>query len=245
MRLSCIIPAYNEEGCIADTVIQLYSALKQNNIEHEIRVINDNSTDKTKEVLGKLKTRVPTLVVVDNNPPNGYGMAVRKGLETFQGDSVCVCMADASDSPEDVIKFFRSNEHYDCVFGSRWTDGAQVIDYPRVKQFINRLANYFISLLFWIKYTDVTNGFKMYRNYVIEELKPFKSRHFDLAVEIPLKAIVRGYSYTVLPNSWTNREIGETKFNIAELGIRYLFTVLACFAEKWCSRGFVRKKKSE
>lgn len=233
MLLSCIIPAHNEADCIAGTVNQLYSVLKQADIEHEILVVNDNSTDKTKEVLMELSPKIPSLIVVDNDYPNGFGLAVRKGLETFKGDAVCICMADSSENPDDIVKFFRHIHSYDCIFGSRWVEGANVVDYPIIKLLINRLANRLISLLFRIKYADITNGFKMYRDYVIKESKPFVSCNFNLTVEIPLKAINRGYSYDVLPNSWANRKTGKSKLNIMKMGLRYFLTMTYCLIEKW------------
>jgi dolichol-phosphate mannosyltransferase len=99
------------------------------------------------------------------------------------------------------------------------------------------LANTFIRILFGLRYNDVTNAFKLYRKEVIQGLKPLLSHHFNLTVELPLKAIVRGYSYTVVPNSWTNRKQGESKLKIKEMGSRYIFIILYCFIEKWLSRG--------
>lgn len=246
MKLSCIIPAHNEEGCIRKTVSHLHTILQDARIDFEIRVVNDHSTDRTGEILEDMVKSIPELVAVNNEYPNGFGFAVRKGLETFRGEAVCIYMSDASDNPKDVVNFFRTMElGYDCVFGSRWGDGGQVFDYPWLKRLINRLANYFIAVLFQIKYYDVTNAFKMYRAHVIEGLKPFLSHHFNLTVELPLKAIVRGYNYTILPNSWTNRKTGESKLKIKEMGSRYLFIVLYCLIEKWFSKGDYRKKDNE
>lgn len=246
MKLSCIIPAHNEEDCICETVSHLHTVLKDAHIDHEIRVVNDNSTDNTKEILENVIKNIPNLVLIDNETSRGFGFAVRKGLETFDGDAVCIYMSDASDSPYDVVRFFRAIETgYDCVFGLRWSKEAKVVDYPWLKRRINRLANYFIGVLFQIKYYDVTNAFKMYRAPVIEGLKPFLSQHFNLTVELPLKAIVRGYNYTVLPNSWINRKTGESKLKIKEMGSRYLFIVLYCFIEKWFSKGDYRRKDRE
>lgn len=246
MKLSCVIPAHNEEGCIESTVQLLHQRLKEENIEHELRVINDNSNDRTGEILSTLQEMIPQLVVVNNTPPNGFGFAVRKGLETFDGDAVCIFMADASDSPDDVVKFFhRLNEGYDCVFGSRWSKGGYVEDYPFIKRVLNRIANYVISILFNIRYNDVTNAFKMYRDYTIQGLKPFLSPHFNLTVELPLKAIVRGYSYSVIPNSWINRKSGESKLKIKEMGSRYIFIMLYCLIEKYFSRGDFMKQNNK
>jgi dolichol-phosphate mannosyltransferase len=212
--------------------------LSTKKISHELLVINDNSQDKTESILVGLKKEIPNLRYINNSPPNGFGLAVRKGLENFSGDVVAIVMADGSDLPKDVISFYDSIlEGYDCVFGSRFMKNAEVIDYPKLKLLLNRMVNFGIRVLFGLKYNDITNAFKMYRADVIPGLKPFLSHHFNLTVELPLKAIIRGYSYTILPNSWHNRCSGESKLKLKEMGSRYLFIILYCFIEKWLSRG--------
>ena len=244
MKLSIVIPAHNEEGCIENTVLGLLYKLRKESVDSEILIINDHSADYTKVILQKLIDRNPEVRFIDNPYPNGFGFAVRAGLENFSGDAVVVVMADSSDYPEDVIKFFRKlEEGYDCVFGSRFIKGGRTYNYPRFKLIVNRLANTFIRIVFGIRYNDTTNAFKMYQRETIEGLKPFLSGHFNLTVELPLKAITRGYSYTVLPNRWINRKTGESKLKLKEMGSRYLFIVLYCIIEKWLSVGDYRKEK--
>lgn len=247
MKLSVLIPAHNEEHCIEATLRTLYAELKQAQIDHELVAVNDGSQDRTGEILTHLKVEIPTLQLIDNLPPNGFGMAVRAGLENFSGDAVAIFMADASDDPRDLVRFFKLLEttETDCVFGSRFLKGSKVIDYPVPKLILNRISNAFIRILFGLNYNDTTNAFKLYRRTVIEGLKPFLSRHFNLTVELPLKAMIRGYRYTVIPNSWTNRKTGISKFKIKEMGSRYLFIVLYCFIEKWLSRGDYRREFHE
>jgi dolichol-phosphate mannosyltransferase len=237
--LSLVIPAHNEATELEGTITALYAALTKANIPNEILVINDNSSDDSERVLEDLKTRVPTLRYINNTPPHGYGFAVRKGLDSFSGDIVAIVMADASDRPEDVVAFYKvlQERRVDCVFGTRWSDGGFVVDYPRPKMILNRLANTFIQLLFLTRYDDVTNAFKMFRRDAIDGFRPLLSYHFNLTVELPLKAITRGYSYVVLPNGWINRKTGVSKLKIKEMGSRYLFIVLYCWIEKWLSRG--------
>lgn len=244
MNLSVVMPAHNEEGCIATTVRDLHAHLCAARIEHEILVVDDNSSDGTGDAVSSLHGEIPSLRLVRNPPPYGFGLAVCKGLEEFTGDAVALYMADASDSPLDLIRFFRALEEkqVDCVFGSRFVEGGRLVDYPLLKLILNRLANKFIQMLFNLPYNDVTNAFKLYRGYVIKGLKPFLSHHFNLTVELPLKAIVRGYSYVVLPNEWVNRKTGESKLKIKEMGSRYLFIVLYCLIEKWLSRGDYRRR---
>lgn len=244
MKLSVVIPAYNEEESIPETIHSLYGTLSKYNIPHEIWVTNDNSKDNTLRVLEELKKTVPTLVFETNTGRNGFGYAVRYGLERFSGDCVAVFMADMSDDPEDLVKYYNTmlEQNVDAVFGSRFAKGGKVIDYPPVKKVINRVANFIIKLTMGIKYNDTTNAFKLYKRETIEGIKPFLSPHFNLTVELPLKAMVRGYTYAVVPNSWTNRKYGESKLKIKEMGSRYFFILMYCLIEKYFSRGDYMKK---
>ena len=196
MKLSVVIPAYNEAESLPETIGQLATALQQAQIDHEILVVNDNSKDNTFEVLKDLHKKYPELNFVTNSGPNGFGYAVRFGLEKFNGDCVAVMMADLSDSPHDLIKFYTAmmEGNYDCVFGSRFIKGGKLVDYPFLKKIINRTANFIIRLVMHIKYNDTTNAFKLYKRHTIEGIKPFLSPHFNLTIELPLKAIIRGYS---------------------------------------------------
>ena len=238
MTLSVVIPAHNEAGCLEETIRSLHAALSSENILHEIVVVDDHSSDGTPALLRKLGAEIPALRTVTNEGPGGFGMAVRLGLERFSGDAVCLCMADGSDAPEDVVLYYRTlmEQKVDCVFGSRFIRGSMVEGYPWPKLLLNRLANYFIRVLFHLTYNDVTNAFKLYRRTVIAGAQPFLSVHFNLTVELPLKAIVRGYTYAVVPISWRERKHGISKLAIKEMGSRYLFVVLYCFLEKWLVR---------
>jgi|GEM_PF-28453 len=241
--ISVVIPAHNEEGCILQTLESICQLLAQKSIPYEILVVNDNSSDRTEEILQKINSENSKVRYINNYYPNGFGFAVRCGLENFQGDVVAIVMADSSDAPEDLVDYYyKLQEGYDCVFGSRFIKGGKVIDYPIHKLAVNRLANLFIQVLFGLKYNDTTNAFKIYRREVIKGISPIISHHFNLTVEIPLKAIIRGYSYTTVPIIWRNRKTGISKLKIKEMGSRYLFIVLYIFLEKMLSKGdYVRK----
>ena len=241
--LSVVIPAHNEAETLDATVSMLTTALETAHIAHEIVVVNDNSTDGTDDVLVALARRYGTVRVVDNAAPNGFGFAVRAGLDACHGDAIAIVMADGSDDPADLITYHNKlKEGYDCVFGSRFIRGGRVIDYPIHKLILNRLANTFIQVLFRQRFNDFTNAFKIYRREVIAGLQPLLSYHFNLTVELPLKALIRGYSFAVIPISWENRKHGISKLKIREMGSRYLFIVLYCFIEKQLSRGDYRRR---
>jgi dolichol-phosphate mannosyltransferase len=240
-KLSIVIPARNEEGCIASTVRHLHLELGLHHVPHEIVVVDDGSTDKTLEILKSVQTTVPELVPVQNFGLHGFGRAIIKGLDSMTGDCVVIMMADESDDCRDVVRYWNElNSGYDCVFGSRFIKGGGVIDYPWLKLKINRFANWFIRVLFYHGLNDTTNAFKAYRKTVIDGCRPLLAPHFNLTVELPLKAIVRGYSWTVVPITWRNRRTGEAKLKIREMGSRYFFIVAYIWLEKYFSRGDYR-----
>jgi dolichol-phosphate mannosyltransferase len=244
VKLSVVIPAQNEEGSVESTLEHLGLALERHGIDHELLVVDDSSTDSTYEVVERLSTRNQRIRAIRSHYPRGFGFAIRAGLEQFEGDAVAIVMADGSDSPEDLFTYYRLlEEGYDCAFGSRFMRGSVVSDYPGLKLALNRLANVFIRILFRHGYNDTTNAFKAYKREVIETVQPLLSNHFNLTVELPLKAIVRGHSYAVTPISWTNRSSGASKLKIQEMGSRYLFIVLYVFLEHHLSRGDYRHQQ--
>lgn len=235
------MPARDEEGCIVSSVEHLHVELRIHGIPHEIVVVDDGSTDSTWELLQSLRDRVPTLNPVQNTGQHGFGRAIICGLDSMSGDAVVIMMADESDDSRDVVRYWQLlNEGWDAVFGSRFIRGGGVIDYPWLKRRVNRLANLFIRAMFRIRLNDTTNAFKAYRRTVIDGCRPLLSPHFNLTVELPLKTIVRGFTWTVIPITWRNRRTGTPKLKIKEMGSRYLFICLYVWLEKYFSRGDYR-----
>jgi dolichol-phosphate mannosyltransferase len=243
---SVVIPARDEEGCIAATVEHLHLELQLQSVPHEIVVVDDGSTDSTWQVLQKVAATIPELRPLRNDGPRGFGRAVVYGLDHSRGDAVVIMMADESDDCRDVVVYWRTlNQGWDCSFGSRFIRGGGVIDYPLLKRVVNRLANWMIMLIFGIRLNDTTNAFKAYRRTVIDGCRPFLSPHFNLTVELPLKAIVRGYSWTTIPITWRNRRTGTAKLKLAEMGSRYFFIIMYVWLEKYFSRGDYRREQVE
>ncbi len=240
--LSIVIPARDEEGCICSTVEHLHVELRIHNVPHEIIVVDDGSTDRTWELLQELHKRLPQLRPVNNSGLHGFGRAVIRGLDHITGDAVVIMMADESDDCSDVVRYWDElNKGYDCVFGSRFLKGGGTIDYPWLKLILNRMANTFMRLLFRIKLNDTTNAFKAYRREVIDGCRPLIAQHFNLTIELPLKAIVRGFNWTSIPITWRNRRSGLAKLKIKEMGSRYLFICLYVWLEKTLAGGDYRK----
>ena len=123
--------------------------------------------------------------------------------------------------------------------GSRFLKESKVTDYPTKKMILNRVFNFFVSLIFWNKYNDYTNAFKIYKKSVLVEILPLISESFNIFLEIPLKIISRNYNYKIIPINWVGRKKGASKFKIKELRAKYLFTLIYCFIEK----NFLNTKK--
>lgn len=233
MKLSVIIPAHNEEGCIKNVIENVSGGLARAGIDYEIVAVNDNSSDRTPEIIGELSSADKRVRLVNRQPPCGFGRAVREGLDNMTGEAVVIVMGDESDDPGDIVRYFRKLEQgYDCVFGSRFIKGSLVKNYPAFKLFLNRLANTFIRCLFLLKANDITNAFKMYRAEVIKAVLPLQAVHFNITVEIPLKALIRGFSYAQVPINWYGRTSGVSKLSIRNISRKYLFTVLYLWLEK-------------
>lgn len=217
-------------------------ALALNKVPHEIIVVDDGSGDETRAIVRGIAARESTIRLIPNEGLLGFGRAVTKGIDESRGDAIVIMMADESDDCRDVVRYWQTmNEGWDCVFGSRFMKGGGVIDYPWLKLRINRLANLFIRIIFRIPLNDTTNAFKGYRKSVINGCRPLLSPHFNITVELPLKAIVRGYSFAIIPITWRNRRIGAAKLKIKEMGNRYLFIVAYVRLEKYFSRGDYRR----
>jgi dolichol-phosphate mannosyltransferase len=243
LKLSVVIPAHNEVDSIAHTVEHTLFELTRAEIDHEIIVIDDSSGDGTGEVVRRIAELHPSVRCVRSHLPPGFGHAIRAGLDVYTGDAVAIMMGDLSDSPRDLVLYYRVLEQgYDCAFGTRFGSGGRTYEYPRVKLVLNRMANAAVRLLFQHGYNDTTNAFKAYRRHVIDQIQPLLSNHFNLTVEMPLKAYVRGFNFAVVPVTWTNRQHGVSKLRLQEMGSRYLFIVLYVWLEHHLSRGDYRRK---
>jgi len=233
VRLSVIIPAYNEENNLAETLDGILGALRREAIAFEIVVVNDNSRDRTRQLVLDRMRHDPELVLVDNAPPGGFGRAIRAGLRQFAGDAVAIMMADRSDDPEDLVRCFRKlDEGYDCVFGSRFREGSSVVAYPRVKLVVNRLVNWLLHVLFVTPCNDLTNAFKLYRRSVIEGIGPLAACHFNITIELSLSCVIRGFRIAEIPINWYGRTWGVSNLKLREMGRRYLATLLKIWFER-------------
>tara|TARA_Y200000002_G_scaffold377763_1_gene383942 strand:- start:1371 stop:2084 length:714 start_codon:yes stop_codon:yes gene_type:complete len=229
--LSILIPVRNESESLRD--IAEYFSKNLTNIIYEIIIINDFSDDDTLEKARTLFQDKKNFKVIDNKK-KGLGGAINLGIKEAQGINLVIMMADRSDDIKDLINYnnLMNSGNYDAILGSRFLPESIISEYPFRKLVLNRLFNYFVGLIFFNKYNDYTNAFKIYKKEVLMEIKPLISESFNIFLEIPLKIISRKYRYKIVPINWIGRKKGSSKFKIKELGAKYLFTLIYCFIEK-------------
>lgn len=233
LKLSIVIPAHDEEKNLPETVGDLQSALRRESIPYELVIVDDCSTDGTSRVIAELMAQDANIRTIRRSPPGGFGRAIRAGLAIVEGDVVVPCMADKSDDPGDVVRYYRKiEEGWDCVFGSRFRKGAVVENYPRFKLFTNRIVNRCIQIMFWCPFNDLTNAFKAYRIEVIRDCGPYRASHFNITIEMSLGALIRKYRITEIPTSWRGRTWGTSNLRLGQMGRRYLATLIRMFAER-------------
>ena len=231
MQYSIIIPIRNEQQGIIQTLEDLTSQIK--NYSYEILLINDFSTDQTSEIIKKNLNKFTNVKLLDNKI-KGLGRAITFGIHESKGEYVCIMMSDLSDDINDLKKYFEliTLEDFDAIFGSRFIKGSKVINYPKNKLILNRIANLFVKYIFFNNYNDFTNAFKIYKRNALLKTLPLVSESFNIFLEIPLKFITRKMKYKIIPINWNGRISGKSKFEIKELRSKYLFTLFYCLLEK-------------
>ena len=229
--LSIILPVRNE----SDNIMSIYNYFSNNlkNLDYEVIIVNDFSNDNTIEQVRTLSNKDNRFKFFDNKK-KGLGGAISLGIKKTSGLYISIMMADQSDDIKDLIEYYKiiSEGNYDAVLGSRFLRKSKIVDYPLQKLILNRIFNFFVSIIFWNKYNDYTNAFKIYKKNVLLEIMPLVSESFNVFLEIPLKVISRDYDYKIIPINWMGRKKGESKFKIKELRSKYLFTLIYCFIEK-------------
>lgn len=239
---SIVMPAYNEEAVIEKTLRDLTTYLDNQEFRYEIVVVDDGSHDQTLQIVHQLAAAMPQIRPIANSGPGGYGFAIRAGLDHYKGDAVVIVTSDGSDSPKDVAAYFTLiQQGYECAFGDRFMPGTTVTNYPRFKLFVNRLANGLLSLLLSRHYKDYTNGFKCYRRHVIDAMQPLVAGQFNITIELAASAVLDRRRFAVTANDWTQRDAGESSFNIGKLLMPYSITLVYCLCRHYLRN--IRREK--
>ncbi|MEM3394279.1 MAG: glycosyltransferase family 2 protein [Candidatus Methanomethylicia archaeon] len=205
--LSIIIPAYNEEHRIRQTLLDINEKLKNKNWKYEILVVNDGSKDKTVEVVKGLENQVKNLKLIDNKENNGKGYVVKQGMLEAKGEYCLFMDADNSttiDQFENFLPWFERG--YDIVIGSIEIEGAKINEQAGFyRRFLGHIGKLLIRILLGLKIYDTQRGFKAFKNYTIEPI--FKKQtimRWGFDFEILYIANKLGYKIKEVPVIWNN-----------------------------------------
>ena len=219
MKLSVIIPAYNEEKRLPKTLKAVDEYLRNQNYDYEIIVVNDGSKDDTALVVKDFKPQIVNLRLIDRKENKGKGYTVKEGMLNAKGDYRLFMDADNSTTIDQIEKMWPWFEReYDIVIGSRDIEGA-VLDppqplYRRLVGKIFRLARDIICDIWGIY--DTQCGFKCFKKEVVETIFPkLRIERFAFDVEILLLAKMHGFKIKEIPVYWRNNPDSKVKFKSA------------------------------
>ena len=231
MKLSIVIPAYNEEKVLAQTLTQI---LTKKHIVDRVIVVNDGSKDATGSVARSIAERQPGSVVVLEQSHKGFAEAVKNGIDQVpEEDAFVVVMADGCDEVdliEDMLHVIHERRA-DVVCASRYIRGGKRTGGDFIKALGSRLVNAFFSFAMKGQCHDATNSFKMFKNNCFRSVF-LKSHGFEISLEMAIKAYKNGSHFHEIPTRWTDRKFGKSKFILLKDGIRYLGWMGSFFGEK-------------
>lgn len=228
VQYSIIIPGHNE----ADNIEALVSAVNKtlSGKDFEIVFVNDNSSDNSEEILGKLKASVPQLRPINRRSNRGVGNALREGYKAARGKYIIQLDGDLSHDPAEIPKFIEKLKEYDVVCGARFIEeGVADMNFSRIV--ISKTFNFFLELFLGLSVHDLTSGYRMYRREVFEKIE-LNSSEFGIYPEVALKAHRAGFRIGEVPIHYHPRVTGTSKLSYLKQGPEYIKVLLAEFLRR-------------
>ncbi|MEJ7827786.1 MAG: glycosyltransferase, partial [Segetibacter sp.] len=230
--VSVVIPCHNEEMNIEPLIERLLKFYDK--YLYEIIVVDDNSKDRTKEVVQRLASQCSLIKLVVRTPPNGVGRAIIDGYKIAKGKFILSMDCDFQHIlPELRDLFDAALGNYDVIIGSRFSRHSVLLNYPFNKIFFNRAFHLLARLMLRGKFRDMTNNLKLIRYEVIQNLE-LTQPGFAINAETGLMPLLMGYKIKEVPISWINRtpNMGVSSFKLVTVGGGY-WQVLKRLWWKW------------
>jgi len=222
MKISVIIPMYNEKGNAPIILKKLVESIREWPDEYEIIAVDDFSTDVTADILKDYSIKYDAITaVIRRGGKRGMGMALICGMKESGGDIIVWVMGDLSDNLEKIPEMVdKIKKGYNIVFGSRYMEGGSIGNLGRLKAFLSSRFTVFARILFGIGVDDITNAFRAFRREVGEKVK-LESPDFAISPELAIKAHLLGYKLGEVPCSYASRVADKTKFKMFRMVTRY------------------------
>jgi dolichol-phosphate mannosyltransferase len=213
MKIRVLVPTYLELHTLASIVHRIF----EDNPKVDVLVIDDSSPDGTGELAEQLKLKYGNLDVLHRLTKNGLGAAYIDGFkQSMENYDVLVEMdADGSHDPQDLVKILKEIENYDCVLGSRWVSGGEVVNWPRSKEILSRGGNLYARIMLGIDIKDATGGFRAYKTKALSqiELDEIDSQGYCFQVDMVRRFLKKGFNIKEVPITFTERTIGTSKMS--------------------------------
>lgn len=239
MKVSLIVPAHNEKENIKQTISSLVNVLKKNYQAWELIVVDDGSTDQTKELAEKAKGQNASVKIISYQPNRGRGYALRKGFESADGDIIITIDADLSYSPEHIprlVKTLTEHPEIDIAVGSPYIKNGKVENVPYFRLFWSKYGNKFLSLVMPGNLSTFTGILRAYRKPVLDSLE-LQADDKDIHLEILSKALALGYRVCEVPAVLKARRKGKSKFKLSSTVISH--TLFSLFEKPAFFLGFI------
>ena len=226
MKLSVIIPVYNEESTIAEVIRRVANVVIEG-VDKEIIVADDGSTDQTSSIIANTQ-RNESIIKVHTSLINlGKGAAVRFGLEYATGDVIIIQDADLELNPEEYVKLLEPilNGTSDVVYGSRFMKRNRNI--PTITRFANRFLTLLGNMMFSGGLTDMETAYKVFKSSVAKQIS-LRSVGFEFDAEITAKILLAGNKIREVPITYNPRSKIEGKKLSWKDGVKTIYILLKC-----------------
>jgi dolichol-phosphate mannosyltransferase len=225
-KISLIIPSYNEEEGIKETLKNIINYLKGKKIDYEIILVDDKSTDRTIEIIKKIAYKNKKIKVIIRNTCKGFGFSLIEGSKKASGGLICWIMGDSSDDFKTIPSMIdKINQGYDMVIGSKNISGGSRGDQNKLKAIGSTQYSTIAKFLFKLPVYDITNAFRIFKKEMINKIS-LENNNFAISPEFAIKAHIAKYKITEVPTVYKDRKFGEAKTKLFRMGMKYYFLLI-------------------
>jgi dolichol-phosphate mannosyltransferase len=219
-RLWLFLPTYNEVGNLEKVVRATVDALEQAApADWRVLVVDDASPDGTGELADSLAAELPGVEVLHRTGKDGLGKAYLAGFRYAverDAEFVIVMDADFSHDPDHLAALIDAAQTSDLVLGSRYVEGGEIMDWPRLRRFLSRFGSVYARAILGVRVNDLTSGFRCVRREVLETIEPstLRAQGYVFNIELTYRALLAGFTVTEVPITFRDREAGQSKMSL-------------------------------